>query len=232
MTEKTNEDVKKSEIPEQKPKLNVFQKLQKVRVALQKKSLKKSGRNTYAKYDYYVLGDILPAINELCDEYGLTPLITYAFNETEGSATLTIVDSDNPTGTPLVFTTPSASAQGKGQTPIQNIGATETYCRRYLYLTAFEIDESDYYDAVTEKEESKSAKSAGSKTQAQPQSDELVAVKKEIITMCTKLGGSENNELMTLLRSYVPSGNPNAFKEVKTAKECLNAIKKVKPLKA
>ena len=36
----------------------------------------------------------------------------------------------------------------KGAHPIQNLGAIETYKRRYLYLTAYEIVESDYLDAI------------------------------------------------------------------------------------
>ena len=62
--------------------------------------------------------------------------------------------------------------------------------------------------------------------------DDLVAVKKEIITMCTKLGGTKNEELMATLKEYVPSGNPNAFKDVEKAKECLDKIKDIKPIEA
>ena len=36
----------------------------------------------------------------------------------------------------------------KGAHPIQNLGAVETYQRRYLYMTAFEIVEADVLDAT------------------------------------------------------------------------------------
>lgn len=58
--------------------------------------------------------------------------------------------------------------------------------------------------------------------------DDLVSIKKEIITVCTKLGGTANAELMSVLRSYVPSGNPNAFKSMDKASECLEKIKSIK----
>lgn len=59
---------------------------------------------------------------------------------------------------------------------------------------------------------------------------DLTSVKKEIISICTTLGGTKNNELMSVLKEYVPSGNPNAFKSMDKAKECLEKIKKVKPV--
>ena len=37
---------------------------------------------------------------------------------------------------------------------------------------------------------------------------------------------------MTTLKDYVPSGNPNAFKDIEKAKECLEKIKAVKPIEA
>lgn len=60
--------------------------------------------------------------------------------------------------------------------------------------------------------------------------DELKSVKEEIIAMCTKLGGTKNEELMTTLKNYVPSGNPNAFRDIDKAKECLEKIKAIKPI--
>ena len=48
--------------------MNVFEKLQKARVDLQKKELKKSGKNTYSNYDYFQLADFLPELNEIMDE--------------------------------------------------------------------------------------------------------------------------------------------------------------------
>ena len=46
-------------------KMNLFQKLQEARVRLQDLNVKKSGQNSFAKYSYYELGDILPAINNI-----------------------------------------------------------------------------------------------------------------------------------------------------------------------
>ena len=50
--------------------------------------------------------------------------------------------------------------------------------------------------------------------------------------MCVTLGGQKNDELMTALKDFAPSGNPNAIKDVEKAKECLAKIKGIKPIEA
>ena len=60
--------------------------------------------------------------------------------------------------------------------------------------------------------------------------DNLAAIQKEIIAMCTQLGGTKNADLMSTLKSYVPNGNPNAIKDIDKAKECLEKIKNIKPV--
>ena len=60
--------------------------------------------------------------------------------------------------------------------------------------------------------------------------DQLASIKKEIITLCTELGGTKNEQLMETLKKFTKSGNPNAIHEVSAATECLAAIKGVKPL--
>lgn len=67
--------------------------------------------------------------------------------------------------------------------------------------------------------------------EATASSEELLpAIKKEIIALCSQLGGTKNEELMTTLKSFVPSGNPNAIKDVEKAKECLAKLKGIKPV--
>ena len=60
--------------------------------------------------------------------------------------------------------------------------------------------------------------------------DVLPDIKKEIISMCTQLGGTKNTDLMATLKTYVPSGNPNAIKDIEKAKQCLEKIKGIKPV--
>lgn len=62
--------------------------------------------------------------------------------------------------------------------------------------------------------------------------DILKAIKKEIISMCTQLGGTKNETLMATLKEFVPSGNPNAIKDMQKAKDCLAKIKEIQPVQA
>jgi hypothetical protein len=122
--------------------MNLYQKLQKARIALQNTALKKSGHNKFAGFKYFELGDLIPHINNIFDDLGLFS----AFNIKEGLATLTIVDTDKPE-VAVQFTSPIADASVKGTTPVQSLGAVHTYLKRYLYLNALEIIENDMLDA-------------------------------------------------------------------------------------
>lgn len=62
--------------------------------------------------------------------------------------------------------------------------------------------------------------------------DMLKSVKKEIISVCTELGGTKNADLMAVLKTFVPSGNPNAITSLEEAKNCLTQIKAIKPIEA
>ena len=62
--------------------------------------------------------------------------------------------------------------------------------------------------------------------------DMLKSVKKEIISVCTELGGTKNADLMAVLKTYVASGNPNAIQSLEEAKKCLTEIKAIKPVEA
>lgn len=132
--------MKLSEVKVQEP-LNIHQKLQKCRVELQKSDLKKSGENKFSHYTYFELSDFLPKVNELMDKHSLTAIFHFTLEE----ATLTIINTEN-IGETIVFSTPVTVAELKGCHAIQNIGATQTYARRYLYVMAFEIAEGDVLD--------------------------------------------------------------------------------------
>ncbi len=135
-------------------KLNLFQKLQMARVELQEMKLKKSGHNKFAGFSYYELSDFLPAINLICNHVGLFTAISF---ETD-YATLKIYDCEDMDRF-IEFKSPMKEIQQKGCNDIQSLGSVETYSRRYLYLTAFEIVENDFSDAVVGKDENSKRKS-------------------------------------------------------------------------
>jgi len=80
---------------------------------------------------------------EIFDDVGLIGIVSF----TKEQAELCIVDIDG--GGEIVITSPFGSAALKGCHEVQNIGAVETYQRRYLWVTAMEIVEHDALDSTT-----------------------------------------------------------------------------------
>ena len=162
---------------EKKVKLNLLQKLQKCRVELQNKNLKKSGNNKFANFKYYELADFLPTVNELFDKYKLFSQFTLDNN----TATLEIFDTEKTYKCDeyefydsVAFTIPSEKVEIKGSNAIQNLGGSNTYLRRYLYLNALEIVENDLYDATSGKGATKTTTKKD-----MPNKDKLMAFCKE-----------------------------------------------------
>jgi hypothetical protein len=134
--------------------MSVYKKLQEARIDLQSRPLKKSGKNKFAGFEYFELGDFLPTIQTIFTEKGLCGTITFYTD----IAILTIVDVDKPEDK-IEFKSPMSTAELKGCHAIQNLGAVQTYLRRYLWVAAMEIVEHDSLDAITGKDEPKKAKS-------------------------------------------------------------------------
>lgn len=130
--------------------MSVYLKLQEVRLKLSKMNLKKTGENKFSNYKYYELGDILPAITKLCNQFKICSVIKFS----EELAELIIVDAEKPADT-ITFTSTIAFAEMKGVQAIQRLGAEQTYLRRYLYMNAFEIVEADVIDETNNTNEIK-----------------------------------------------------------------------------
>lgn len=130
--------VTEEELSQYKPvqiKINsVMKKLQKSRVDWQSKPRKKSGFNKFQNFKYFVLKDILPTVNEIFNKNGLYS----QYNLTKDYAELIITDST--TGDYLIYKIP---VQKLDNPTMQNIGAINTYSKRYLYMNALEIEEDE-----------------------------------------------------------------------------------------
>ena len=133
-------------------KQNVLAKLMEARLRLQRKELKKSGHNKFAGYTYFELGDFLPTVQQIFYELKLCGVVSY----TSDLAKITVSCLEG--GGSVEITSPMGSAALKGCHEVQNIGAVETYQRRYLWVTAMEIVEHDVLDATTGAGQPKSIK--------------------------------------------------------------------------
>jgi len=178
--------------------MNIFEKLQKCRVELQKLNLKKTGKNTYSGYSYYELSDFLPSINKIMLD---NKLFAYSCFDKD-NATLTFVDTEKPEQT-IVFTTPMSEANLKGCHSVQNLGAVQTYLRRYLYTNAFEIVESDALDSVAGKPETaqKTAQKASKPVEVQSTDTITTAQAKRLFALSK--GNTELVKKVLLKYKYV-----------------------------
>ena len=124
--------------------MNIYQKLNEARRRFHSTAIKKSGHNKFAGYQYFELGDFLVHALAIFADVGLCAMVRFE----KDVASMDIVDVDKPESR-IVFTSPMGSAALKGCHEVQNIGAVETYQRRYLWVAALEIVEHDALDATT-----------------------------------------------------------------------------------
>ena len=163
---------------------NLYAKLNVVRLELSKE-MKKGGKNTYSKYDYFQLQDFMPKAIELCNEQGLftkfwidkekqelpsKKTTQYVFNNETGEKTSEIISEENnfqyieyanllvvdvETGDEELFKKETANVSLQAAQPIQNLGGKSTYMKRYMYMDVFEINENDTVEGETGKPEPK-----------------------------------------------------------------------------
>jgi hypothetical protein len=126
-----------------KAKMGVYTKLAEARKMMRSRTLKKSGHNKFAGYNYFELGDFLHPALEIFDQLGLISIVSF----TKEQAELCVVDIEG--GGEIVFSCPFGSAALKGCHEVQNMGACQTYNRRYLYTLALELLEHDALDSTT-----------------------------------------------------------------------------------
>lgn len=130
--------------------MNVYQKLNAARAKFHSIELKKSGHNKFAGYKYFELGDfIIPAL-DIFKEVGLTGIISFG----KETADMRIVNNEKPEEV-ILIESPMSSAALKGCHEVQNLGAVQTYLRRYLWVAALEIVEHDALDSSKPVEEKK-----------------------------------------------------------------------------
>lgn len=141
-------------------------KLQAARVGLMEKSLKKTGKNDFAHFDFFQLKDFLPEAQRIFTKLGVTtqytimPRVIANIERVENGVAIKepiirdiarLVVKDIETEEELIFEMEAAPVQ-IGNNTKQNIyqaaGGRSTYYKRYLYRDALEIEEDDESDNV------------------------------------------------------------------------------------
>ena len=122
--------------------MNVYQKINKIKAALLIAGINKTGENKFSNFSYFELSEIMPVIIKESEKIGLCSLVSF----TPEQATLRLVDCD--TAEAVEVTSPMSTAALKGCHDVQNLGAVQTYLRRYLYQAAFDVIVCDEIDSA------------------------------------------------------------------------------------
>ena len=194
--------------------MNIYEKIQRMKLELLNANLKKTGENKYAGFKYYELADITPTIILLCNKYGVFSQTTF----NNDFATLKLCSYEKPEKE-VIYTSPMRELTLKGTNEIQNLGGVETYQRRYLWLMALDIIENDTFDSVSGRTDEdkakeyrfKSGKHAGKTIKQVADEDE------GYLTWCLDNGKNEEIkkyiELITALRrTPIPSEEEQTIK--------------------
>lgn len=181
--------------------MNIYKKLQQVKTQLHSIEIKESGNNKFAGYTYMELADFLPHVTRLCNDAGLCTVISFG-----AIATLTIINSDAPEEQ-VVFQSPISSAELKGCHAVQNMGAVQTYTKRYLFTHAFDISEHDALDSTHGKDD----KVAGSK-----KTDTPPVLKKEHTEALQN--AADFNALLEAWKA-IPTAERAAYEAIKDARK-------------
>lgn len=199
--------------------MNVYGKLIEARKRFLDAGVKKKGVNRYAEFKYFRLDEIIPTKQEIFREVGLADIITFG-NEV---ATLTIYNVDNPDES-IDFMSQLAPDESMIKNPIQKVGAIQTYVRRYLYLLALDIIESDGIEETAGKPvevEEKSAKTKVKKSNRPATQAEREDTKQELINQdgeATKTQRTAISNGLKKLRARYMDENKVVFSEELEAK--------------
>lgn len=203
--------------------MSIYAKLAQARVKLQKENLKKTGNNR--SFKYFELKDFLPRVNEIFDELKMCAVVRYSSE----LATLTIYDCEKDES--IEFTSPMVQKALPSGTEIQNLGAIQTYQRRYLYLTALEIVEDDLVDSIppekTEQKKQESRKHYNESTQQNVNSTQDKSILDKLKTGLKECGNKkELEERYAKQMPWIETNHPDLIDEYNSFYDiCVNNLK-------
>ena len=131
--------------------MNLYQKVAKIKGEMSSMKFSKTGKNSFTHFNYFQLDDFEPTLEKLCSQYGVVTYFQFALD----AARMVVVDADSPADK-IEVDSPVDVSFGKTSSKMQDIGAMQTYARRYLFMSFFGITESDFLDEVAGKDTYKS----------------------------------------------------------------------------
>ena len=124
-------------------KKNVLQRLIEARVLLDKEDLKATGHSEFGNYSYLEIKDFSHQLNAINEKVGLCPVVNFNFAESgKMTGILTLYNSDEPSDF-LEFQCEEGEFSNKKMQGIQEMGSKRTFITRYLYVSVYNIAETD-----------------------------------------------------------------------------------------
>lgn len=149
---------------------NIHKKIQRGKRMFLDANLKPTGWNSFQKYKYFEMKDILPTLLDVCEELNMSTRFVF----TSTSANLVIRDEDDESEVWYSQQIPEVNVPD-ARKAMQEIKSIQTYAMRCLYIQAFEIVEADSIEKGRIAEEERKAKKtrpAQQKKQQQQQKKE------------------------------------------------------------
>lgn len=132
---------------------NVYTKLAQARLRFLQAGASKSGKNMHLEFKYFELEDIVPTATQIFADLNLIHIVSFR----DGEAEMLVMDAEEPADIirfvlPFREIEPIISNKGNVVTnPLQALGASVTYLRRYLWMMALDIVEADSIDGTLDK---------------------------------------------------------------------------------
>lgn len=132
--------------------MKTLSKIQKAIELIKGKNLKKSGRNTFSKYDYYTPEQVAELVTWATHEVKLLTKFDLIRNELGITGRLSVFDIEE-ISEPVVYEMASAIPDIKATNISQQLGGAMTYTKRYLLMNAFDIVDNNLDFDTTENTE-------------------------------------------------------------------------------
>lgn len=207
---------KKDKSMAEKKAMNAYGRLLDAREKFLAAHVDKSGKHMQMKFKYFELDDIVPVATCIMKECGILSVVTI----NESNASINIVNVDDPSDI-VLFSIPFVKWDGnQGVNPLQAMGASLTYYRRYLYMIALDIcepDEIDSTNALPEPEKKAAPAPAAEAPKPAPEKKAPVTpVEREKVKIslaaadgpATELQIKQLKEGLKKLRAAKPESNP------------------------
>jgi len=136
--------------------MNITEKLLEARKMIKETSIQKEGTNTFSKYNYFTPSQVSELVNTVCqdlgiitlfslekDEYGLYGKLRIVSVERSGTIQITAKEKPQPEPEFLEFVMYTEMPSIKATNETQQMGGCETYTKRYMLMSAFDITDNN-----------------------------------------------------------------------------------------